>query len=168
MGWYTDALYGPANDQWEHQVGDDEIMITLYHPVNTVVLVDTELKPVLEEMAKWSEGTMTAEDIAELILMGAYKLLTIRVNGILALSACLQCVEYPRYTALRFCYFVGNRAVKSKVWAMSLKRVITEYCEDFGIESIEAFARKGLAEKLCKMYGFNRLTERVGVKISEW
>jgi len=168
MGWYTDALYGPKNEEWEHQNGKETILITIHHAVNTPVLVDTELKPVLEEMAKWSEGTMNAADIAELILIGAYKLLTIRVNEMLALTACLQCVEYPQFTALRFCYFVGNRRIKSTIWADSLKRVITEYCEDFGIESIEAFARKGLAEKLCKMYGFDRLTERGGVKLKDW
>ena len=166
-GWFTEALHGPSNEVWEYDAEVGKIVVMIYHPVNTPLVLRNELRFYLKIMERFAHGTMAVSDIIELVETGRFTLITVAMNGRVVACGCFEFLVYPKYEALRVCLVAGDRKVKSETWAFQARDAVYSYMRDRGINYLEMFARPGAAKKLSEKYHFTRINERVSININE-
>ena len=124
-------------------------MTTLFTLVNPedIPNIWADIQPLVEKALDHSEGNMNTYDALRLLLNGRQQLWVGYTESSIDCAGITEIIPYPRHKILRIITFSTKSGHDLDLWRTQLGAV-----EEFGIACgctrLEAWTRKGLAEKL--------------------
>ncbi len=123
-----------------------------------------EVEPLIEKALKHNYlGSMTSVDALRLILNERQQLwIGVDKDG-LFLTILTQVVPYPRHTVLRIITFATKTGHDMDIWYHHLS-TLEQFGRDCDCKALEAWTRKGLAEKLNWEHEYAVITKEIKPK----
>ena len=123
-----------------------------------------EVGPLIEKALKHNYlGSMTSVDALRLILNERQQLwIGVDKDG-LFLAILTQVVPYPRHTVLRIITFATKTGHDMDIWYQHLS-TLEQFGRDYDCKALEAWTRKGLAEKLNWEHEYAVITKEIKAK----
>ena len=123
-----------------------------------------EVGPLIEKALKHNYlGSMTSVDALRLILNERQQLWVGIENDALFLAILTEIVPYPRHKVLRIITFTTKTGHDMDAWYHHLS-TIEQFGLEIGCKALEAWTRKGLAEKLNWDHEYAVITKEIKPK----
>ncbi len=120
-------------------------------------------KPLIDKALAYSEGNMTAYDALKLILNERQQLWVGVTESKITCTGLTEIIHYPQNKILRIVTFATDSGQDLNIWQNHL-HVVEEFGVACGCNRLEAWTRKGLAEKLQWEHEYAVITKEIKPK----